>query len=298
MIQIQEPKSPWEIVHVDWVTSLPPGRDRSYNSCLVLVDRYSITEMFLPCHKKDTAMDTAIMICNKAISHKGLFQHIISDRDPKFTSKLWTNIHNFFGTKLSFSTAYHPQTDGLAERMIQTLEDMIRRFCAYGLELKDSDEFTHDLCNLIPSLELEYKTSIHSSTGKTPAMLEKGWNTRLPYDTLKKDIVDIHPTAISFKIILDKARHHANRCMQHSFKYAKERWDKSHKPPEFKVGYLYLVSTLNFNNIKGSNKFQYSFAGAFMLKALLGPNAVQLEVTDELMNKHPTFPVIRMKTYS
>ncbi|MBW0564717.1 hypothetical protein O181_104432 [Austropuccinia psidii MF-1] len=108
MIQIQEPKFPWEIVHMDWVTELPPGVDRSYNACLVLVDRYSKTPMFLPCHKDDTAMDTAIMIWNKVISHTGLFQNIISDRDPKFTSALWTNLHSFFGTELSFSTAYHP----------------------------------------------------------------------------------------------------------------------------------------------------------------------------------------------
>ncbi|MBW0566029.1 hypothetical protein O181_105744 [Austropuccinia psidii MF-1] len=141
MIQIQEPKSPWEIVHMDWVTALPPAGDRSYNACLVLVDRYSKTPMFLPCHKHDTAMDTAIMIWNKAISHTGLLQNIIGDRDPKFTSALWTNLHNLFGIKLSFSTAYHPQTNGLAETMIQTLEDMIRIFCAYELEFKDSDCF-------------------------------------------------------------------------------------------------------------------------------------------------------------
>ncbi|MBW0540431.1 hypothetical protein O181_080146 [Austropuccinia psidii MF-1] len=113
MIQIQEPKSSWEIVHMDWVTALPPGGDRSYNLCLILVDRYSKTSMFLPCHEDYTAMETAITIWNKAISHKGLFQNIISDRDPKFTSALWTNLHNLFGTKLSFSKAYHPQTDGL-----------------------------------------------------------------------------------------------------------------------------------------------------------------------------------------
>ncbi|MBW0566502.1 hypothetical protein O181_106217 [Austropuccinia psidii MF-1] len=120
--------------------------------------------MFLPCHKDDTAMDTAIMIWNKVISHTGLFQNIISDRDLMFTSELWTNLHNLFGTKLSFSTAYHPQTDALAERMIQTLEDMIRRFCAYGPEFKDSDGFTHHWCTLITALELAYKTSIHYST--------------------------------------------------------------------------------------------------------------------------------------
>ncbi|MBW0539843.1 hypothetical protein O181_079558 [Austropuccinia psidii MF-1] len=129
-------------------------------------------------------------------------------------------------------------------------------------------------------------------------MLEKCWNPRLPYDTLKKDLVDIHPTASSFKIILNKARHHENRCMQDSFKYAKERWDKSHKPPDFKVGDLVLVSTLNFDNIKGPKKSNFSFAGPFMMKALHGLNAVQLQLTGMLMNKHPTFPVSLTKTYS
>ncbi|MBW0511893.1 hypothetical protein O181_051608 [Austropuccinia psidii MF-1] len=198
MMHIQEPKSPWQIAHMDSVTALPPGGDRGYNACQVLVDRYSKTPIFSPCHKDETSMDTAIMIWNKFISHIGLLQSIISDRDPKFTSALWTNLHTFFGTKLSFSTAYHPQTDGLAERMIQTLEDMIRRLCAYGLEFKDSYGFIHYWCTLIPALELEYKISIHSSTGKTPEILEKGWNPRLPHDTLKKDLVDIHPTESSF----------------------------------------------------------------------------------------------------
>ncbi|MBW0588236.1 hypothetical protein O181_127951, partial [Austropuccinia psidii MF-1] len=91
--------------------------------------------------------------------------NIISDRDSKFTSALWT--------KLSFSTAYHPQTDGLAEKMIKTLEDMNRRFCAYGLEFKYSDDFTHDWCTLIPASELAYNTSVHSLPGQTLAMLEK-----------------------------------------------------------------------------------------------------------------------------
>ncbi|MBW0523670.1 hypothetical protein O181_063385 [Austropuccinia psidii MF-1] len=103
-------------------------------------------------------MDTALLLWGRVISHTGLFKNIISDRDTKLTSELWTNLHRLFGTKLSFSTAYHPQADGPAERMIQNLEEMIRRFCAYGLEFKDSDVFTHDWCTLIPALELAYKT--------------------------------------------------------------------------------------------------------------------------------------------
>ncbi|MBW0540587.1 hypothetical protein O181_080302 [Austropuccinia psidii MF-1] len=140
----------------------------------VIVDRYSKTPTFLPCHKDDTDRYTAFLLWSRVISHTGLFKNIIRDRDPKFTSALWTNIHRFFGTKLSFSTAYHPQTDGLAERMVETLEDMIRRFCAYGLEFKYSDGFTHDWCTLIPALKLSYKTSFHSSIGQTPALFGKG----------------------------------------------------------------------------------------------------------------------------
>ncbi|MBW0579558.1 hypothetical protein O181_119273 [Austropuccinia psidii MF-1] len=66
------------------------------------------------------------------------------------------NSHLHFGPIFTdcLGLSYHSQTDRLAERMIQTLEDMIRRFRAYGLELKASDGFTHDWCTLIPALEL------------------------------------------------------------------------------------------------------------------------------------------------
>ncbi|MBW0561895.1 hypothetical protein O181_101610 [Austropuccinia psidii MF-1] len=215
---------------MNWVTILPPGGDKSYNECLVIVERYSKTPIFLPCHKDDTAL----LIWNRAIFHTGLFKNIIGDRDPKFTSALWTNLNKCLGTKLSLSMAYNPQRDGLAERMIQTLEETIKRFCAYGLELQDSDGFTHDWCTLIPALELAHKTSIHASTGKTTAMLEKGWNPKLPVDTLKKDLVDIHPTASRLKLLLDKVRHHAKQTINDAIEYDKQKWDKSHKPQNSK----------------------------------------------------------------
>ncbi|MBW0559026.1 hypothetical protein O181_098741 [Austropuccinia psidii MF-1] len=182
MIKIQEPSRPWAIVHMDWVTGIPPGGNRSYNACLVIVERFSKTPIFLPCHKDDTAMDTALLIWNRVVSWTGIFTSIISDRDPKFTSALWKNLHQLFG------------------------KDMVRRVCAYGLELKDCDGFTHDWCTLFPALELAYKTSIHASTNQTAAILEKGWNSKLPEVSLRKDLIEIHPTAVSFKGMLDKAR--------------------------------------------------------------------------------------------
>ncbi|MBW0560066.1 hypothetical protein O181_099781 [Austropuccinia psidii MF-1] len=88
MIHIQEPNTPWEVVHMDWVTALPPGGDKSYNACLVIVDIYSKKPIFLPCHKDDKSIDTAPLIGNRVISSTCLFKNTISDRDPKFTSAL------------------------------------------------------------------------------------------------------------------------------------------------------------------------------------------------------------------
>ncbi|MBW0544385.1 hypothetical protein O181_084100 [Austropuccinia psidii MF-1] len=124
---IEEPKHPWETINMDWVTGLVPGGKENYNACLIIVD---------------------------------------SDRDPKFTSELWTNLYDMLGTKLAFSTAYHPQTDGLAERMIQIMEDILRRFCAYGMEYQDHEGYTHYWVTLLPEFQLAYNTSHHSTTGK------------------------------------------------------------------------------------------------------------------------------------
>ncbi|MBW0509055.1 hypothetical protein O181_048770 [Austropuccinia psidii MF-1] len=128
-------------------------------------------------------------------------------------------------------------------------------------------------------------------------MLEKGSNPILPEDTMRKDLIYIHPTASSFKIMLFKVKHHAKQSMNDTFHYAKQQWDKSHKVPDFKVRYLVLVSTLNFNNIKGPKKLKDSYVGHFFIVALHGTNAVQVGLSGELENKHPTFPVSPIKPY-
>ncbi|MBW0499336.1 hypothetical protein O181_039051 [Austropuccinia psidii MF-1] len=81
----------------------------------------------------------------------------------------------------------------------------------------------------------------------------------------------MHPTAANFKGMLDKARNHAVRFMEDSFAYAKDKWDKSHATSDFKMGDLVL--------------------------ALHGENAVEVELSEELSKKHPTFPVSLIKPY-
>ncbi|MBW0579000.1 hypothetical protein O181_118715 [Austropuccinia psidii MF-1] len=142
---IEEPKHPLETINMDWVTGLVPGGKENFNACLIIVDWFS-----------------------KSV------RIILSDRDPKFTSEFWTNLYDMHDIHLAFSTARHPQTDGLAEGMIQTMEDILRRFCAYGMEYKDHEGYPHDWVTLLPAVQLAYNTIQQSTTGKSPSLVEKG----------------------------------------------------------------------------------------------------------------------------
>ena len=63
---------------------------------------------------------------SKMVKYYGVSVSIVSDRDPRFTFKFWIAFQETLGTRLLYSMAYHPQTDGQSERTIQTLEYMLR----------------------------------------------------------------------------------------------------------------------------------------------------------------------------
>ncbi|MBW0478656.1 hypothetical protein O181_018371 [Austropuccinia psidii MF-1] len=85
--------------------------------------------------------------------------------------------------------------------------------------------------------------------------------------------------------------------MNDAFDYAKLKWDKSHKVPDSKVGDLVLVSTFNFNNIEVPKKLKDSHLVPFVILSIHGTNVVEVELSGELENKHPTFPVRFIKPY-
>ncbi|MBW0547899.1 hypothetical protein O181_087614 [Austropuccinia psidii MF-1] len=86
--------------------------------------------------------------------------------------------------------------------------------------------------------------------------------------------------------------------MNDAFEYAKQKWDKSQKNTVFKVGDLILVSNFNFNNTTGPKKLKDSFSGPFLIKALHWTNEVQVDLSGESENKHPTFRVGLVKHYT
>nr|GEU92094.1 putative reverse transcriptase domain-containing protein [Tanacetum cinerariifolium] len=84
----------------------------------------------------------------EVVSIHGVLVLIILDHDDRFTSQFWQSLQKALGTQLNMSTSYHPQTDGQSERIIQTLEDMLRilakmRTVAYRLELPEKLSHVH-----------------------------------------------------------------------------------------------------------------------------------------------------------
>ncbi|MBW0526348.1 hypothetical protein O181_066063 [Austropuccinia psidii MF-1] len=173
---------------------------------------------------------------------------------------------------LNFFIAYHSQTDGPAERMIQTMEDILRRFCAYEMEYKYHEEYTHDWVSLLPAVQRAYNTSRNSITGKSPSLVEKGGNPLFPVDHLKKNLLTINPTAKGFHDMWKKVCETAARCIAKSKEYNKQMYDKTHKEPEFQEGEQVLVSTLNFNELRGPKRMRNSFLGPFTIIRLIGKN--------------------------
>ncbi|CAN6691577.1 unnamed protein product [Malus baccata var. baccata] len=149
------PQWKWENITIDFVYKLPRTRN-GFDGIWVIVDRLTKSAHFIPVREKYPLNKLAKLFITKIVKYHGVPVNIISDRDPRFTSKFWVAFQEALGTQLLYSTAYHPQTDGQSERTIQTLEDMLR---SSVLQFGDS---WHDRLDL---MEFAYNNSFHSSIG-------------------------------------------------------------------------------------------------------------------------------------
>ena len=107
---IPPPERKWSQVTTDLVTDLPESE--GYTAVAVFVDRLTKRVHFAPCTKEVTASDYARIFVDTVFRHHGLPEVIISDRDPRFTSKFWTTLFELLGTDLRFSTAFHHKRMG------------------------------------------------------------------------------------------------------------------------------------------------------------------------------------------
>nr|GEZ55924.1 putative reverse transcriptase domain-containing protein [Tanacetum cinerariifolium] len=115
----------YEMIAIDFVTKLA-RTSSGHDTIWFIIDRLTKSAHFLPMREDYKIDRLARLYLNEIVAKHGVLISIISDHDIRFTSRFWQSMQEELGTRLDMSTAYHPQTDSQSERMIQTLEDMLK----------------------------------------------------------------------------------------------------------------------------------------------------------------------------
>ena len=122
---IRIPEWKWDRITMDFVVRLPLTR-RKHDSVWVVLDRLTKSAHFLLMRIDYSFDKLAKLYIKEIVWLHGIPISIISDRDLRFTSRFWGKLQEALGTRLNFSTAFHPQMDGQSERVIQIMEDLLR----------------------------------------------------------------------------------------------------------------------------------------------------------------------------
>jgi len=105
-----------------WVTK----RKKRNDVVWVIIDRLTKSALFLPMKMTDSMEKLAKLYVNKVVRLHGVPVSIVSDQDPRFTSRLWPSVQQALGMKLNLSITFHPQTDGQSESTVKILKDLLR----------------------------------------------------------------------------------------------------------------------------------------------------------------------------
>jgi hypothetical protein len=141
------PKKPWVLVSMDFIVGF--SKADGMNTIMVVVDRFTKYAVFIAAPTVRTTEVAAELFYRNVVKYFGVPSDIVSDRDVRFTGRFWTALFNMMGTRLKFSTANHPQTNGQMERINALLEEYLRHYVTAmqrnWLELLDSAQFCYNL---------------------------------------------------------------------------------------------------------------------------------------------------------
>ncbi|KAL0556085.1 hypothetical protein IC582_004592 [Cucumis melo] len=282
------PEWKWEHITMDFLFGLP-RTSSGHDGIWVIVDRLTKTTRFIPIKMTTTLDQLARLYVDKIVSQYGVPVSIVSDRDPRFTSKFWPSLQKAMGTGLKFSTSFHPQTDGQSERTIQTLEDMLR---ACVLQLKGSWD-TH-----LPLMEFAYNNNYQSTIGMAPYEALYGrpcrtpvcWNEVGERKLVGPELVQI--TTNNIKLIRENLRKAQDRQKSYA--------DKRRRNLEFQVGdqvFLKLSPWRGVIRFGRKGKLSPRYIGPYQITERVGPAAYRLELPIELARIHDVFHVSMLRKY-
>ncbi|KAA3460485.1 DNA/RNA polymerases superfamily protein [Gossypium australe] len=285
---VKIPQWKWERITMDFVSGLPLTPSKK-DSVWVVVDRLTKSAHFIPVRVDYSLQKLAKLYVSEIVRLHGVPVSIISDRDPRFTSRFWKALHQALGTRLDFSTAFHPQSDGQSERVIQILEDMLRG-CV--LDFRGSWE------EFLPLAEFAYNNSYQASIKMAPYEALYGRKYRSPTcwtELGERQLLGpelVAETEDKVKLIQARLKEASDRQKSYA--------DLKRRDVEFAVGDRVFLKVSPWKKVlrfgkKG--KLSPRFIGPYKVLRRVGPVAYQLELPAELSQIHDVFHVSMLRRY-
>ncbi|KAG8503507.1 hypothetical protein CXB51_001514 [Gossypium anomalum] len=285
---VMVPEWKWDKITMDFVTGLPLTLKKK-DAVWVVVDRLTKSAHSIPVRTDYSLDKLAELYIAEIVRLHGVPMSIISDRDLRFTSRFWKKLQEALGTKLNFSTAFHPQTDGQSEKVIQVLEDMLR--CCV-LEFGGSWE------KYLSLIEFAYNNSYQSSIQMAPYEALYGRKCRTPLYWTELSEKQIHgvdlvkETEEKVKVIRD--------CLKAASDRQKSYADLKRKEIEFQVGDKVFLKASPWKKIlrfSRKGKLSPRFIGPYEITERIGPVAYRLALPVELERIHNVFHVSMLRRY-
>jgi len=252
-----------------------PKTQRRHDSICVVVDRFSKMAHFLPCSQTFDASKVATLFFNEIVRLHGLPKTIVSDRDVRFTSYFWKTLWHKLGTKLKFSTAYHPQTDGQTEVVNRSLGNLLR--CLVGENTRNWDLY-------LPRAEFAYNDSVNRSTGKSPFEIVHGYKPHTPLDLVPLPVhTRVSESTENFAQHIKDLHKEIHAKINLSNETYKKLADTQRRVKSFVEGDYVMIRLRPERFPPGTvRKLHARGAGPFRVVKRVGSNAYVLELPPEL----------------
>jgi hypothetical protein len=223
---------------------------------------------------KTTASQLSWIYIREIVRLHGLAESIVSNRDSKFTSKWWKELHRLMGTKLLMSTAFHPQMDGVTEQVNRSI-------CQIFHALIQPDQ--RNWVEKAPLVEFAINSTISSTTGFALFELTSGMVPQMMHEVVKEEHTP--PSVRSFAV-----KPLCNMAVAHNMIIAVRVFQTHHtnkkciEEKPLSAGELVYLSTKNLSLPKGrASKLLPKFVGLYKItKAIPSSSNYELELLEEL----------------
>jgi hypothetical protein len=270
------PSAPWLSTSLDFIVGLPLSGPSSFDSILVIVDRFTKMAHFIPCHTTDSSRDFARLYHDNIIKLHGLPQDIVSDRGSVFLSHFWRDVCKILDIKQNLSTAFHPQSDGQTERINGILEQYLRIFVNFNQD---------NWVQLLPMAEFAYNNSASASTKVSPFFANYGYHPRFSATVTTVTTPAAEEFAKQLQQIHAQCRKNIADAQAVYKEYADRRRQDSVK---FSPGDRVWLRKTHIQTNRPSEKLDHPHLGPFTILEAVGTRAFRLDLPSQF-KIHPVF---------